>query len=85
MRRESFDNSIIKTEEVNGELLVHEGNYSSEPTQRENGFYRKFPDAIFKNKQDAETCLVLLCCADSLSHMYMVTSWLLKGKSVWEV
>ncbi|KAG9518338.1 hypothetical protein KCV07_g5633, partial [Aureobasidium melanogenum] len=76
--RESFDNCVVKAEEVNGELLIHEGNYRSEPTIRANGFYREFPDAIFESKQDAETCLVLLCCAESLSHMYMVTSWLLK-------
>ncbi|KAG9689042.1 palmitoyltransferase akr1, partial [Aureobasidium melanogenum] len=79
VRRESFDNCVVKAEEVNGELLIHEGNYGSEPTIRENGFYREFPDAIFESKQDAETCLILLCCAESLSHMYMVTSWLLKN------
>ncbi|KAK6002283.1 hypothetical protein QM012_001921 [Aureobasidium pullulans] len=77
VRRESFDNCVVKAEEVKGELLIYEGNYKSESTKRYNGFYRKFPDNVFKNKQDAETCLILLCCAESLSHMYMVTSWLL--------
>ncbi|KAI4755233.1 hypothetical protein E4T52_12813 [Aureobasidium sp. EXF-3400] len=79
VRRESFDNCVTKAEEVNGELLIHEGNYDVEPTKREHGFYRKFPDAAFKNKQDAETCLNLLYCTDSLSHMYIVNHWLLKG------
>lgn len=81
VRRESFDNDLVSAEEVNGELLIREGNYDLESTRREHGFYREFPDAIFKNKQDAETCLNLLYCTDSLSHMYMVNHWLLKGKS----
>ncbi|KAI5272559.1 Palmitoyltransferase akr1, ankyrin repeat-containing protein akr1 [Aureobasidium subglaciale] len=79
VRRESFDNCVVKAEEVDGELLIHEGDYSLEPTKRDLGFYREFPDAIFKDKQDADTCLNLLYCTDSLSHMYMVSSWLLKG------
>ncbi|KAG9840459.1 palmitoyltransferase akr1, partial [Aureobasidium melanogenum] len=78
VRRESFDNCVVRTEEVNGELLIHEGDYDVEPTKRHYGFYRDFPDAVFKNKQDAETCLNLLYCTDSLSHMYIVSHWLLK-------
>ena len=81
VRRESFDNDLVSAEEVNGELLIREGNYDVESTKRKHGFYREFPDAIFKNKQDGETCLNLLYCTDSLSHMYMVNHWLLKGKS----
>jgi len=81
VRRESFDNDLVSAEEVNGELLIHEGNYDLKSTKRENGFYREFPDAIFKNKQDAEASLNLLYCTDSVSHMYMVNHWLLKGKS----
>jgi hypothetical protein len=81
VRREAFDNCIVKTEEVNGELLIHEGDYDLEPTKRKDGFYRKFPDAIFKNQQDADACLNLLSCTDSLSHMYMVNHWLLKCRS----
>jgi hypothetical protein len=81
VRRESFDNTVVGVEEVNGELLMHEGDYDLEPTKRIPGFYREFPDAIFKNEQDAEACLNSLYCTDSLTHMYMVTDWLLKGKS----
>jgi hypothetical protein len=81
VRRESFDNCVVKAEEVDGELLIHEGNYDLEPTKRKYGFYREVPDAIFKNKQDAETCLNLLYCTDSVSHMYMVNHWLLKGQT----
>lgn len=81
VRRESFDNDLVSAEEINGELLIREGNYDLESTRREHGFYREFPDAIFKNRQDAETCLNLLYCTDSLSHMSMVNHWLLKGKS----
>lgn len=81
VRRESFDNDIVRTEEVDGELLIHEGNYDPESTKRKYGFYREVPDAIFKNKQDAEACLNLLYCTDSLSFMYIVNSWLLKGES----
>jgi hypothetical protein len=84
VRRESFDNCIVKAEEVNGELWIHEGDYDLEPTKRNPGFYRDFPDAIFKNKQDADTCLNLLYCTDSLGHMYMVNHWLLKGRSCWK-
>ncbi|KAG9716806.1 hypothetical protein KCU59_g19229, partial [Aureobasidium melanogenum] len=54
VRRESFDNCVVRTEEVNGELLIHEGDYDVEPTKRQYGFYRDFSDAVFKNKQDAE-------------------------------
>ncbi|KAI5197489.1 hypothetical protein E4T39_07286 [Aureobasidium subglaciale] len=79
VRRESFDNCVVKAEEVDGELLIHEGDYDLEPTKREFGFYREFPDAIFKDELDAKTCLNLLYCTDSLSYMYMVSSWLLKG------
>ncbi|KAI4846094.1 hypothetical protein E4T44_05252 [Aureobasidium sp. EXF-8845] len=78
VRRESFDNTVIGVEEVNGELLMHEGDYNLEPTKRVPGFYREFPDAIFKNEQDAEACLNSLYCTDSLTHMHMVTNWLLK-------
>ncbi|KEQ71396.1 hypothetical protein M436DRAFT_74462 [Aureobasidium namibiae CBS 147.97] len=78
VRRESFDNDLVSAEEVNGELLIQEGNYDLKSTKRENGFYREFPDAIFKNKQDAEASLNLLYCTDSVSHMYMVNHWLLK-------
>jgi hypothetical protein len=81
VRRESFDNTVVGVEEVNRELLVHEGDYDLEPTKRVPGFYREFPDAIFKNEQDAEACLNSLYCTDSLTHMHMVTHWLLKGKS----
>lgn len=81
VRKESFDNCVIKAEEVNGELLIHEGDYNLERSKRVPGFYREFPEAIFNDKQDAEACLDLLCCSDSLSHMYMVSHWLLKGES----
>ncbi|THV81311.1 hypothetical protein D6D29_05474 [Aureobasidium pullulans] len=79
VRRESFDNCVVKSEQIDGELLIHEGDYNLEPTKREAGFYREFPDHIFENEQDAESCLNLLYCTDSLSHMYMINSWLLKG------
>lgn len=80
VRRESYDSCVVSVEEVDGELLVHEGNYSLEPTKREDGFYRDFPDGIFENERDADACLSLLYCNDSLSHMYVVTDWLLKGR-----
>ncbi|KAI4723800.1 Palmitoyltransferase akr1, ankyrin repeat-containing protein akr1 [Aureobasidium sp. EXF-10728] len=78
VRRESFDNAIVKVEEVDGDLVVHEGDYKVEPTLREGGFYREFPEHLFKNKEDAESCLSLLFCNESLSHMHSAAEWLLK-------
>lgn len=80
IRRESFDNAVVGVEELDGALLVYEGDYDVEPAMREGGFYRKFPEAIFENKEDAESCLSLLYCNDSLNHMHQVVEWLLKGK-----
>ncbi|THW92890.1 hypothetical protein D6C91_04300 [Aureobasidium pullulans] len=80
IRRESFDNAVVGVEELDGALLVYEGDYNVEPAMREGGFYRKFPEAIFENKEDAESCLSLLYCNDSLNHMHQVVEWLLKGK-----
>lgn len=80
MRRESFDSAIVKVEEVDGELVVHEGDYDVEPTLREGGFYRRFPEEIFKDKKDAESCLSLLFCNDCLNHMHSVFEWFLKGR-----
>ncbi|THY29052.1 hypothetical protein D6D00_03862 [Aureobasidium pullulans] len=80
IRRESFDNAVVRVEELDGALLVYEGDYCVEPAMREGGFYRKFPEAIFENKEDAESCLSLLFCNDSLNHMHQVVEWLLKGK-----
>ncbi|KAI4715359.1 Palmitoyltransferase akr1, ankyrin repeat-containing protein akr1 [Aureobasidium sp. EXF-10727] len=78
VRRESFDNAIVKVEEVDGDFVVHEGDYEVEPTLREGGFYREFPEHLFKNKEDAESCLSLLFCNESLSHMHSAAEWLLK-------
>lgn len=79
VRRESFDTAIVKVQEVGGELVVYDGDYDVEPTLREGGYYRKFPEDIFKNKEDAESCLSLLFCNDCLSHMYRINKWLLEG------
>ncbi|THY31360.1 hypothetical protein D6D01_02941 [Aureobasidium pullulans] len=80
IRRESFDTAVVRVEELDGALLVYEGDYNVEPAMREGGFYRKFPEAIFENKEDAESCLSLLYCNDTLNHMHQVVEWLLKGK-----
>lgn len=80
IRRESFDNAIVKVQEIDGDLVVYDGDYIVETTLRENGYYRKFPEDLFKNKQDAESCLSLLSCNDSLNHMPRVVEWLLKGE-----
>lgn len=80
VRRESFDCCVIKAEEVDGELIIHEGAYDAGTTKRERGFYRDFPADVFVNEQDAEACLNLLYCGESLAHMAYVNAWLLNCK-----
>lgn len=81
IRRESYDNAVVRVQEINGELVVYDGDYNVEPTLRENGYYRRFPEEIFKNKKDAESCLSLLSCNDVLNHMPRAVEWLLKGEN----
>ncbi|KEQ63059.1 uncharacterized protein M437DRAFT_48047 [Aureobasidium melanogenum CBS 110374] len=78
IRRESYDNAVVRVQEINGDLVVYDGDYNVESTLRENGYYRKFPEEIFKNKKDAESCLSLLSCNDVLNHMPKAVEWLLK-------
>jgi hypothetical protein len=80
VRRASFYDCPVKAEEVNGELVIHEGDWDAATTKRKGGFYREFPEDIFENKEDAEACLNMLFCTDSLNHMYMMSAWLLKGE-----